>query len=324
MSWTCPHCQKSMEEPAGAEIRFCLHCGMPASGEGSTAIVDAGSADRRLRLVMTVFGLVWLVLFLLPWGQASFGMVMSWDLLRDREGMAYLVSWPLILSVVFLVLGVVGPLPAWARSIAALVLGLAALITFGTAEPGGPFGRELQFLFSGNAPWLLMFPAVGLGLLARVHLPRSIGARVLISVGLVLALFAYLTGRDGESTLVGALLKYFGDGSAGQVFGRIMMLLPLFLVIASAVGFRMPEGAADPAKPWSRGLGWVLLLYLPVLLLVQGIVLSASEESGWFFLMFLRLSMILAGILAALALSVPWIFDLARRHVLPWFKKSEA
>jgi hypothetical protein len=285
-------------------------------------VVPDQKSDSRQRLYMTLFGMLWLALFFIPFGQASFGMVMSWDLLKDVEGMSYLVSWPLMMAVLFLVLGVVGPLPAWVRSVTSLILGVVVLAVFGASTPGGPFGPDLRFVFSGGAPWLLMFPVVGLGLLTRAQAPRSIAARIMVAIGLVLGLIAYLTGRDGEPTLVSALLKYFDDPESSRVFARVMILIPLFLLIAATVGFRMPEGDDDPARPWARTLGWILLLYLPGFLLLHGIVLSAEAGSAWFFVMFFRLAAILAGIFATLSVAVPWAFDQGQRRVVPYLFKS--
>ena len=105
MSWTCPHCNEIVEEPSSGSIRFCLHCGQPS--EPGTVSANMEVRDGPVRAAMIVFGLLWLVLFFLPYGRASFGMVMFWDLLANREGMSYLVSWPLMLSIIILVLGMV-------------------------------------------------------------------------------------------------------------------------------------------------------------------------------------------------------------------------
>ncbi len=311
MPLTCPHCHETIEDPPSGTIQFCLHCGEPI-GAGVAADAPAESPDRRdsiLRVVMMASGVVWLVLFFLPFGRASFGAVMSWDLLADQEGMSYLVSWPLMLGILFLVLGAVAPFPAWLRAGTAVLLGGAFLILLGTEDPGGPLGADIQFVFMGDAVWILIFPLVGAGLMLRAHSPRSITARVLVGLALLFGLMAYLTGAEGESTLVGSLLRYLGDDEAVRAIGRVFLLLPLFLLIASSVGFKLPAGGSDPARSWSRALSWVWLGYLPVFFLVYGLMRTATEESGYFFLMFFKLACYTAGLLFMLTLSIAWLSD---------------
>ena len=305
MAWTCPHCNETIEEPATGSIQFCLHCGEPTQTDVKIPAPDR--LDSILRVVMMASGVVWLVLFFIPFGQATYGAVMSWDLLADHEGMSYLVSWPLMLGILFLVLGAVGPFPPWLRSGTAVLLGGAFLILMGSEDPGGPLGADIQFVFTGDAVWILIFPLIGAGLMHRVQSPRSVVARVFIGLALLFGLVAYLTGAEGESTLVGALLRYLGDDETVRAIGRVFLLLPLFLLIASSVGFKLPDGGSDPARSWSRALCWVWLCYLPAFLLLFGLMRTATSESGYYFLMFLKLSCYTAGLLAMLMLSIAWL-----------------
>ena len=296
MSWTCPHCHETIEEPATGSIQFCLRCGEPTQTEVKALPQDR--LDSVLRVVMMASGLVWLVLFFVPFGQASYGAVMSWDLLADNEGMSYLVSWPLMLGILFLVLGAVAPFPPWLRSGTVVMLGGAFLILLGSENPGGPLGVDIQFVFMGDAVWILIFPLVGAGLMHRAHSPRSITARVFIGLALLFGLVAYLTGAEGESTLVGALLRYLGDDEAVRAIGRVFLLLPLFLLIASSVGFQLV-----------RALSWVWLGYLPAFLLLFGLMRTATQESGYYFLIFLKLACYTAGLLSMLMLAIAWLSD---------------
>jgi hypothetical protein len=305
MPWTCPHCHESIEEPATGSIQFCLHCGEPTQTDAKAASPDR--LDSILRVVMMASGLVWLVLFFVPFGQATYGAVMSWDLLADHEGMSYLVSWPLMLGILFLVLGAVGPFPPWLRSGTAVLLGGAFLILMGSEDPGGPLGADIQFVFTGDAVWILIFPLIGAGLIHRVQSPRSVVARVFIGLALLFGLVAYLTGAEGESTLVGSLLRYLGDDETVRAIGRVFLLLPLFLLIASSVGFKLPAGGNDPARSWARALAWVWLCYLPAFLLLFGLMRTATTESGYYFLMFLKMACYTAGLLAMLMLSIAWL-----------------
>jgi hypothetical protein len=306
MPWTCPHCHETIEEPQTGSIQFCLHCGEPTQTGVKPDAPDR--LDSILRVVMMASGVVWLVLFFVPFGQAGYGAVMSWDLLADQEGMSYLVSWPLMLGILFLVLGAVGPFPPWVRSGTAVLLGGAFLILMGSEDPGGPLGADIQFVFMGDAVWILIFPLVGAGLMHRIQSLRSVTARVFIGLALLFGLVAYLTGAEGESTLVGSLLRYLGDDETVRAIGRIFILLPLFLLIASSVGFKLPNGG-DPARSWSRALCWVWLCYLPAFLLLFGLMRTATSESGYYFLMFFKLACYTAGLLAMLMLSVAWLSD---------------
>jgi hypothetical protein len=328
MSWTCPHCGEIIEEPSTGDIRFCLHCGEPSGAEGDKTQVAApglpAAADRldgSLRAVMVVFGLLWLVLFFVPFGQASFGTVMSWNLLADREGMSYLVSWPLMLGLLFLVLGAVEPFPRWLRSGAAVVFGAAFLIIIGTEQPGGPLGPDLQFALVGGSVWLLIFPLAGAGLLLRARSPRSVAARVLLALSLLFGMVAYLTGADGQSTLIGALLRYLGEGEAIRAVSRILILLPMFLLLASSVGFRMPQGDDDPSRGWATRLSWIWMLYLPLFCLLFGFMQAVGEESGYYFLMFLKMSAYLGGIVATLVISIAWLAEFIPAKLLPLVRK---
>ena len=307
MAWTSPHGHETREAPATGSIQFCLHCGEPTQTE--IKALEKDRLDGILRAVMTASGLVWLVLFFVPFGQAGYGAVMSWDLLADNEGMSYLVSWPLMLGILFLVLGAVAPFPPWLRSGTVVMLGGAFLILLGSENPGGPLGVDIQFVFMGDAVWILIFPLVGAGLIHRTHSPRSITARVFIGLALLFGLVAYLTGAEGESTLVGALLRYLGDDEAVLAIGRVFLLLPLFLLIASSVGFQLPAGGKDPARPWVRALSWIWLGYLPAFLLLFGLMRTATQESGYYFLMFLKLACYTAGLLCMLMLSIAWLSD---------------
>jgi hypothetical protein len=315
MAWTCPHCNEKVEEPATGRIRFCLHCGEPsesASGESTEETVSAEVAappdrlDGMMRLMLCICGAVWLVFFFLPFGRASYGLVMPWDLLADREGMAYLVAWPLMLALLFFVLGAVTPLPGWLRAGASVILGTAFLVVLGAEEPGGPLGPEIRFALMGGVSWLLLFPLTGAGLLLRSRKPDSVVARVLIGLGLLLGLIAYLSGAEGESTLVGALLGSLADDTAAQAITRIGMLCPMFLLVASAVGLRGP-GEQDPARGWARALGWVWMVYLPAFLLLFGLMASVAGDSGYFFLLFLRLALYLGGIIVLAAIGSMWL-----------------
>jgi len=69
MSWTCPHCSETIEEPESGSIRFCLHCGEPSESEPMDS--SAARLDRLLRVVMVFFGLSWLVWFFIPFGGRS-------------------------------------------------------------------------------------------------------------------------------------------------------------------------------------------------------------------------------------------------------------
>ncbi|MBW1806946.1 MAG: hypothetical protein JRJ87_02045 [Deltaproteobacteria bacterium] len=320
MSWTCPHCSETIEEPESGSIRFCLHCGEPSESEPMDS--SAARLDRLLRVVMVFFGLSWLVWFFIPFGRASFGLVMSWDLLANREGLAYLVSWPLMLGLLILVLGAVAPFPGWLRSGTAAILGTAFLIIMGVEEPGGPLGRDISFAFVGGGVWILMFPVVGAGLLLRTRVARSVTARVLIGISILFGLVAYLTSAEGQTTLVGALLRYLGEGEAVQAISRILILLPLFLLLAATVAFRMPNGKDDPAAKWVSILSWIWLLYLPVFLLIHGLMLWVSEGSGYYFLMFFRLAFYLGGIIAVLMLSASWLAGYIPARLIPLLKRN--
>jgi hypothetical protein len=321
MSWTCSQCGATQEDVEPEDVQFCQGCGEPTD----PAVLEdrAARLDRLLRLMMTVFGGIWLALFFVPYGERGYGgVVMSWDLLENREGMAHLVAWPLVIALMFLVLGLVKPLPAWLRHGAGLVIGVLALgVLFGT-DLGGPFSGHVAFLFAGGAPWVLMFAAVGCGLLMRVRVPRSIGARVLIGLGLLLGVVAYLTGAMGESTLVGALLYQLGQGGASLAITRVLMLLPLFLLLVACVGFRLPDAEGDPVRGWSKVTGVGMLIYLPALMLLYGLLLSAAEDTVWHFVMYFKLSTYVAGFLAILAVAAAWTADYATRHVIPTLSKQ--
>lgn len=319
MAWTCPHCNEIVEEPATGSIQFCLHCGMPAGPGEKTAVVML-ETRQPLRTLMVVFGALWLVFFFIPFGEASWGTVMSWDLLEDREGMSFLVSWPLLLGIMFVVLGAVGPLPDWLRTSATVVLGIAFLVLLGAEEPGGPMGPEVRFAFQGGFAWVLLFPVVGAGLWLRSRSPRSVTARVLIGLGLLLGIAAYLAGADGESTLVGALLRGMATGPASAGVGRVVILLPMFLLLASMVGFRLPAGSDDPARHWSRILAWTWLVYLPAFLLLEGLMLAS--QSGYYFLLFLRLSVYTAGLIALVTVCGAWLASYVPARLVPMIRRS--
>jgi len=337
MNWKCPHCGEIIENAEKTNIKFCLRCGEPVDEE--TTQVDSGPSDDEsgerqevkkiqrlddlLRITMIVFGLGWLVLFVIPFGESSYGMVMSWDLLADREGMSYLVSWPLMLGLLFVVLGAVAPLPGWLRSGAAVVFATAFFVVLGVGDPGGPLGRDLNFAMVGGPVWLLIFPIVTAGLLLRSHSQRGLIPRVLIGLGLLFGIIAYLTGAEGQSTLVGALLRYLGEDSPARAISRILILLPMFLLLAAAVGFQLPGKKADPAKRWASILGWVWLIYLPAFYLLFGVMLWVAEESAYYFLMFFKLCVYLGGLTAVFALSVAWLAEFVPGRLLPLLHRKD-
>jgi len=321
MSFSCPRCGQVVEDASPEDVEYCQHCGEPATA--GAALARAESLDRLLRRLMIVFGGLWLALFFIPFGERGYGQVVwSWDLLQNREGMAHLVAWPLVLALIYLVLGLVRPLPAWLRHGAGVLLGIVALGVLFGAELGGPFSEDVAFLFAGGAPWVLMFMAVGAGLLLRVRSPRSVAARAMIGVGLLLGVVAYLGSAMGESTLIGALLYQLGQGGAGLAITRVLMLLPLFVLLIACVGFRMPEPDGDPVRGWSKAVGLGVLIYLPALMLLYGLLLSASEDTIWYFVMYLKLSLYAAGLLAIGAAATGWMADFLTRHLMPSLTKS--
>lgn len=316
MSWTCPHCGHEETDEA---LRFCQGCGEPVSAEAAEE--RAARLDRKLRLLLVTVGGLWLMLFFIPFGTGGAHAIWSWDLLADREGMAHLVAWPLVLALMFLVLGLVSPLPAWLRHGLLVVIAPVTLGVLFGSDPGGPFAMDMAFLFAGGVPWVLMFAAVGTGLLLRLHVPRSVGARVLLGLGLLLGLIAYLGAAMGESTLIGALLYRLGQGGVVAAIGRLLMLLPLFVLLIACVGFRLPAADRDPVAPWARATGLAMLIYLPGLMLLYGLLLSAAENSIWFFTMFLKLAVYAGGLLACLPIAAAWTADSTRRHLLPRLRR---
>ncbi|HOX45201.1 MAG TPA: hypothetical protein PK668_16520 [Myxococcota bacterium] len=341
MTWTCPHCGEAVDIAEGTAPKFCLACGEPVAAEPTevaAAPTQAAAAparapfapespldqrlDRLLRLLMIVFGGLWLAFFFVPWGEGGRGLVWSWDLLASRHSMAHLVSWPLVMSLVFLVLGIVSPLPAWLRHGVGLLGGLAtAAVVAGTEVNQGPVAPDLAFVFMAGLPWAFMFVVLGAGLLLRVRAPASITARVVIALGLLLGLVAYLSPAEGEDTLVTALLYHLKDSTAAQVVSRVLMLLPLFVMLVATVGFRMPSGERDPARGWAKVVGLGLLVYLPIMLVLHGLTLSVAEEDLWFFLIFLRLAAFVAGLYALMVVAAAWFMGFTQRVLLPLLRR---
>jgi hypothetical protein len=319
MSRNCPRCGQAFDESESDGLQFCQSCGAPAADTVDGQ--DAERLDRRLRLLMIGFGALWLFLFFIPFGSRGNGSpVFSWELLENREGMAHLVAWPLVFALIYLVLGLVRPLPAWLRHGAALLLGISGLgVLFGT-ELSGYFAQDIGFLLAGGVAWVWMFLAVGVGLLQRVRAPRSIGAKVWLGLGLLLGLIAYLASAMGESTLVGALLYQLGQGGASMGITRVLMLLPMFVLLVACVGFRAPEASGDPVRIWSKVVGLGMLIYLPALMVLFGLLLSAAHDTVWFFVMFLKLAIYVAGFFACLVPANAWMTDFVAHRLLPALK----
>jgi len=227
MSWTCSYCNTTFEDQGDIRVRFCQVCGARVSASEQSEQEQV--LDGRLRLVMLVFGILWLVLFFIPFGTRSdYSPVWSWDLLRNTEDMAYLVAWPLVLGMIFIVLGIASPLPRWLRHGGGLLLSFLALgVLFGT-ESGGPFAKELGFLFAGGACWMLMFFSVGTALLLLVRFSDVLGPKLFLGFGLLLGLVAYLSPAMTEYTLVSALLYQVGTGDAAHIITRVLLLLPMY------------------------------------------------------------------------------------------------
>jgi hypothetical protein len=149
-----------------------------------------------------------------------------------------------------------------------------------------------------------------------------VAARALIGVGLLFGLVAYLGSAMGESTLIGALLYQLGQGGASLAITRVLMLLPLFILLVACVGFRMPEPDGDPVRGWSKAVGLGILIYLPALMLLYGLLLSASEDMIWYFVMYLKLAAYAAGLMTVAAAAIGWLADFATRHLLPALTKA--
>ncbi|MBW1871021.1 MAG: hypothetical protein JRJ19_03100, partial [Deltaproteobacteria bacterium] len=69
-------------------------------------------------------------------------------------------------------------------------------------------------------------------------------------------------------------------------------------------------------------LSWIWLLYLPVFLLIHGLMLWVSEGSGYYFLMFFRLAFYLGGIIAVLMLSASWLAGYIPARLIPLLKRN--
>ncbi len=142
MSWTCAKCKTTFEEQDNVDARYCQVCGAPV--RHSTIPEDHDQAlDSMLRMVMLIFGVLWLVLFFIPFGTRSdYSPVWSWDLLGNTEGMAYLVVWPLVVALIFVVLGIASPLPKWLRHGGGLLLSFLTLGVLFGVDSGGPFAPD--------------------------------------------------------------------------------------------------------------------------------------------------------------------------------------
>ncbi len=322
MSWTCTRCKTSFEEQDDINVQFCPVCGAPVHVD-HTHGRDDEMLDNRLRLVMLGFGILWLVLFFIPFGTRSdYSPVWSWELLRNTEDMAYMVAWPLVVGMLFLVLGLASPLPRWLRHGGGLLLSLLTLGVLFGSESGGPFSPELSFLFSGGVCWILMFFMVGTSLVLLVKYPDLLGVKLFLGLGLVLGVIAYLSPDMGESTMVSALLYRLGVGDAAHTMARVLLLLPMFALLMACVGFGSSSGNSSTVSRWSKVLGLGFLIYAPALMVLFGLLVSSAQDSIWYLLIFVKLAIYAGGLFFVGNISSRWLVHSAVAMGHPGFSSD--
>lgn len=242
----------------------------PAMGSAETAVAapsppraEGEPSARELpwsgpsRLLMTVAGVVFVVLFLLPWHGTT-----SWQLLRTLTGanfvrqLFYLAGGVVLLAAAWL------PLPAAFRAAVGAVVA-ATPVVLGAAG-----------LIAG---WRGVMVALAILALPATHLLRSRGQAeragrrlVLVAVGAVLLLYVVPTA----SVLpIAYVLKMVGSGQLTLTLMGLLALVPLVFAGLSALG-ALGRDLADVDVL----LAALILLWAPVVVAFRGVLIEDRTQ----------------------------------------------
>ncbi len=220
-----------------------------------------------LGTLMLILGIALVACFVMPWSIGEDAVQFSWTHIADAPGAQKLNPLAIgitgLASVVFGLLSM-GSLGTLARGVAAAALGALALI--------------VEYLLVRAWAWsnlLELLAALTLisGLLLRSQYQRSMLARALATVGVVMTFAALLVPRGGEIVLF-SHFEALAGGSAGAViqglFTVLWDLLPLFALLCW-----LPA----PGRAGAHVFAW-LFITQPVLL---GLVTALfSDHAGSF------------------------------------------
>jgi hypothetical protein len=235
---------------------------------GSTTPARAGRPIEpwkdALRLMMFLWGGALLVTFLFP--VTLDPLVFNWDAIANAEGVKQMLRPLLIggtglLAIVFALM----PLATPVRGLLALVLGLA-----GTVVPLLLNDLPAWPILTMTGGFILLIP----GLLLRTAYRDSILPRLLVTVGVLLALAIWVVPRDGNMMVVQAFHSIVDSAHleekilAGAMLGYVLMLLLALLVWLPA-----------PATGGAKLLMWLFLVW-PAFLFGLVLVVIGGERGS--------------------------------------------
>jgi hypothetical protein len=198
-----------------------------------------------LRIVMFVWGVLALVAFVTPlhlhptaWG---------WDAIlhgATKQKLAAMIV-PGV-GALALVIGAL-PMPTLARGVLAALLGLA--------------GMTGAFILAGMPPWQELAQLVGMtllvtGLLVRNEYCDSLAPRLLVTVGVLLALAIFVVPVNGEIPLVG-IFKRLGAEPGAQKVDELLQLGLIVLVVMSLIAW-----IPGPATAGGKVIAWLLVAWM--------------------------------------------------------------
>lgn len=250
----CDHCGSILPETGSPEA------GVPADGVSGTFDADDIMGKIRLDTALLWSGVVFIGLFVLPWGWGVNRTAWSWDVLRRASKLATPVYYLLFAGVGLIALRSVPGMSARTKSIVAGVVALIALFlilnlsasSFGLrGMPRGLGGR------SSAAPHKLMWfgilmLAIGCARVAQSN--RSLAGRIVLGVGAGIVLLLFLVppswmGSAGwvpagsrsqpmAAALVAAASKVSAKTGAVGIFMMVFVALYLGVALAAALALR--------------------------------------------------------------------------------------
>jgi hypothetical protein len=213
-----------------------------------------------MRALMLVGGLLLVGLFCSPVGKTGDKLLFSWDLLKDQEGLRFVLTIYLAAGGGVFLAAALLPLPYIVRALAGAVVGLTPLgVMMATMEDWRPV--------TAMGALALLVAA----LFHRWRYRRSIVARILVGLGAA-AVLATLLVPTGQGVPLVLAFQGLGNASAQQLVQQLFPLVLMLLALLSLLAF-LPAGTTGLAQVWAIGL----LLYLPVTLLWGGLTNGPSD-----------------------------------------------
>ena len=243
-------------------------------------------------------GMVLVLSFFLPYAAEGRSAVMAWDLALESGRPTFMLLYPLLAGVALITLFYVGTLPFLARALVTVSAGLLPVLVFAVQR------EEVVHLAARDTPislpLVLGLPALAAGLIHRVVCPRSTAARILVGLGLALALAYFVMPLPAGKLTITRLLSLLGSTRKEEVVSAALLLLMLPLLLGAVLALPRTDPHRPAVEKGVAGLSWFFLCFLPGLLALVALTVLVDRPDARVFGIF-KSAAVAAAYLALLA-----------------------